>query len=286
MPLTMTANLTSLKNQLSQSGAWVWLLTIALPEGGPTLRYVANTEDVVYAGLTYTAFAFAIDGFTCNSDGEIPEFTMSVSNIGYVIQGHMRTYNGLIGSTVSFVQVNSEFLAEDYSEDLTTLTVVGAQNTWPDLQLTLSVPPGLRGRVPEDRFNPHACRHAFRTPAGEYASRCGYSGHSIVSVMLAGTGAVSIEVTGHSFITGDRVRVYHIVGTTGGLAGDYVITVTDADHFTLNGTVTSSFAGSFVSGNAGYAQCKRVPIDCSVRGRFPDQYGGPLSLRREAVRYA
>lgn len=28
MPLSMSANLTALKNQLSQPGAWVWLLTL------------------------------------------------------------------------------------------------------------------------------------------------------------------------------------------------------------------------------------------------------------------
>lgn len=411
MPLNMPATLTAAKNQLSQPGAWVWLLTVTLPEGGPTLRYAANAENVVYGGDTYTAFSFAIDSFSCNADGEIPEFTMSVTNVGYVLQEYIRMYNGLIGGTISFVQVNTSYLAEDYSEDLTTLTIVGAQNTWPNLELTLSVPAALRYRVPEDRYNPHACRHAFRTPDGEYTSRCGYTGANISGIALAAGLPVSVTVpavaaqgsltlainptsgdtmtigtvtyrfratlaqandikigatlaatqasivktlngTGvagtdyyagtttphptvsagsfaanasvltartagvagnaivttetfvsaanlfngatlgkttlgwqHGFLAGDKARLYDIVGISG-LAGDHTVTPTGLTTFTLDGTNGSNYSGSFISGKAGYAHCKRIPSDCEARGRFPNNYGGPLGLRREAVRYA
>lgn len=201
----MPANLTAQKNQLSQPGAWVWLLTIVLPSG-PTLRYAANTEDVVYGSQTYSAFNFTVGGFSCNTDGEIPELTMTVTNVGYVLQDYVRDYEGLIGAVVSFVQVNSEYLAEDYSEDAVSFTVVHTENTWPDVTLTLGVPPAVRYRVPEDRFNPHSCRHRFKS------TRCGYAG--------------------------------------------------------------------------ALTTCDRNPDDCVARSMFPGNYGGPLSLRREAVRYA
>ncbi|HNY81090.1 MAG TPA: hypothetical protein PLX34_22285 [Sedimentisphaerales bacterium] len=201
----MSANLTALKNQLSQPGAWVWLLTVTLP-GGPTLRYAANTEDVSYGGQTYTAFNFSIGGFTCDSEGEIPELTMTVTNVGYALQEHMRTYDGMIGGTISFVQVNTEYLAEDYSEDVVSFAIVGTGNRWPDVSFTLGVPSAARYRVPEDRFNPHSCRHKFK------CTRCGYTGP--------------------------------------------------------------------------LTTCNRNPDDCAARSMFPGNYGGPLSLRREAVRYA
>jgi len=202
----MPANLTALKNQLSQPGAWVWLLTVTLPNSGGTLRYAANTEDVSYGGNTYTAFNFSIGGFTCDSEGEIPELTMTVTNVGYVLQDYMRTCNGLVGGTISFVQVNTDYLAEDYGDDVVSMTIVGTENRWPDVSFTLGVPPAVRYRVPEDRFNPHSCRHKFKS------TRCGY------------TGALTT--------------------------------------------------------------CNRNPDDCVARGMFPANYGGPLSLRREAVRYA
>lgn len=283
---TMPSNITSLKIELSQPGAWVWLMTVALPNGGPTLRFVSNTEDVTYDGQTYSAFNFSIDAFQWNCDGEIPELTMVVTNVAFQIQDYMRDYDGLIGAEVSFVQVNTEYLAEDWSEDLTTLTVVGAVTTWPDIQFTLSVPPAMRYRVPEDRLTPHTCRHAFRTPAGEYTTRCGYTGKTISAVTLTAGAVVSVTVATHGFVTGDRVRLYNIVGITGGLDGDYTITKTGTNTFTLDGTNGSNYSGTFSSGKAGYARCSRIPSDCQARGRFPANYGGPLGLRREGVRYA
>lgn len=282
----MPATITALKNQLSQPGAWVWLLSVALPDSGPTLRYVSNPEDLTYAGNVYTAFNFSVGSFEWNVSGEIPEVTFRVTNAAYTLQDYMRTYNGLIGGVFSFLYVNSDYLAQDFDEDLTALTIVGTQNLWPDVQFTLSVPGELRGRVPEDRLNPYACRHLFRTPAGAYTARCGYTGAPLVGVTLPAGSAVAVEQTGHGFSTGDEVRLYDIVGITGGLADDYDVTVTDANNFTLDDTDGDDFGGSFTSGKAGYAICARIPTACDERGRFPGNYSGPLGLRREAVRYA
>lgn len=279
MPKTMTPNLTAIKNQLSQPGAWVWLLTIELPNSGGTLRYVSNTEDVSYDGDTYTSFNFAIDSFSCNTDGEIPELTMSVTNVGYVLQDYLRT-SGLIGGTVSFVLVNTDYLAEDYSEDLVSLTITGVENTWPDIHLSLSVPSAIRQRVPESRYNPHSCWYRFRT------GRCGYVGADISAISLPSGTPVSIDMAAaHGFTTGDEI----LLETTGitDLDGIYTVTVVDTDTFTLDGTDGDDYTGSYSSGGlAGYAYCNRIPEDCDKRGRFPDYYGGPLSLRRNSVRYA
>lgn len=280
MPQTMTPNLTARKNQLSQPGAWVWLLTMTLPDGATTLRFAANTEDVVYGGNTYTAFNFSIDSFGCNTDGEIPELTMVVTNIGYAVQDYMRSNNGLIGSVVSFVCVDTDLLSEDYSEDLTSLTVTGAQNTWPDIELSLSVPAAVRYRVPENRYNPHSCWHKFRT------SRCGYDGSAISAITKTSGAVVSIDMAAaHGFTTGESVEIEYS-GITG-LDGVYTITVVDTDTFTLDGTDGADYSGTYTSGGlAGYATCDRIPAACITRGRFPGNYGGPLSLRREGVRYA
>lgn len=280
MPKTMTSAITAQKNQLTQPGAWVWLLTIALPNSGPTLRYASNTEDVTYGGNVYTGLNFTVDSFAFNADGEIPEFSMAVTNIGYDVQQYMRDYEGLIGGTVTFVYVNTGLLAQDWSEDATTLVIVGARSTWGTVEFTLGVPSGLRRRVPEDRLNPHSCRHKFRT------SRCGYGGSTISTIAFPSGTPVQINMAAaHGFVTGDQI----LLETTGitGLDGVYTITYVDSDSFTLDGTDGDDYTGPYVSGgDAGYAYCDRIPEDCSTRGRFPGNYGGPLSLRREALRYA
>jgi phage-related protein len=283
---TMPSDVSALKNSLSQPGAWVWLLTFALPNNGPVLRFCSNTEDLIYDGQVYRAFNFSVGGLTWNCDGEIPELTMVVTNVAYQIQEYVRDFNGLIGSEVSFVQVNTDYLAEDWDEDLTTLTVVGAVSTWPDIDLTLSVPPPFRYRVPEDRLNPHVCRHAFRTPAGGYTTRCGYAGMDVTSIKIDSPGnPVRVGKTGHPFVNGDVVRIFSVVGISG-LAGDYTVTKISDNYFTLDGTNQGNYSGSFTSGKAGYAQCRRIPDDCQKRGMFPGNYSGPLSMRTEGVRYA
>lgn len=282
---TMPSNITAAKNSLSQEGAWVWLLTFALPNNGPVLRFCSNTENLTYGGHVYGAFNFSVGNFEWNCDGEIPELTMVATNVGFQIQEYVRDYYGLVGSEVSFVQVNTEYLAEDWDEDLTRLTVVGAISMWPDINLTLSVPAALRFRVPEDRLNPHVCRHAFRTRLGAYTSRCGYAGKTVSWITLTPGGAVAVTVTAHGFVNGDIIRLYDIVGISG-LAGEYTITKTSDNAFTLDGTNGSDYSGTFTSGKAGYARCRRIPEDCQKRGRFPGNYSGPLSMRTEGVRYA
>jgi len=280
MPKSMPSDVTALKNQLSQPGAWVMLITLELPNSGSVLRFCNNSENVVYDGDTYTAFSFYVNEFSCNTDGEIPEFTITISNIGYVLQDYMRTYDGLIESVIKFLYVNTSEIAEDFDDDMIGMTVVGCEILWPHVQLTLGIPSKLRRRVPEDRLNPHSCRHAFRT------SRCGYVGAAIDDISFPSGTEVSIDmVAAHGFSTGDQIEL-ETTGITG-LDGVYTITNVDADTFTLDDTDGDDYTGSYESGGlAGYAYCQRIPADCSERGRFPASYGGPLSLRREAIRFA
>ena len=277
---SMPANITALKNQLSQPGAWVWLLTVTLPNSGPTFRFVSNPVDVTYDANTYTASNFAVGSFSVNTDGELPEFTMVVTNVGYFFQDYMRDYSGLVGGEVSFVQVNTDYLAEDWSEDLTTLTIIAAQTTWPDLTLTLGVDSSVRYRLPENRATPHTCPHKFRT------NRCGYTGSSISAISFPSGAVVSVDMAAaHGFATGDEIEL-ETTGVTG-LDGVYTITVVDSDTFTLDATDGDDYTGPYTSGGlAGYAYCDRVPSDCDERGLFAANYGGPLALQRNSVRYA
>jgi phage-related protein len=281
MPKDMGANLNALKNELSQPGAWVWLMTLTLPDAGGTYRWAANHEDVSYGGNTYTAFGFKVDGFTSNTDGELPELTLTVTNIGFVIQDDLRNYDGLVGGTISYVQVNTDYLSEDYSEDAVTLTIVGAENRYPDIALTLSVPPQLRRRVPNIRMNPHSCPHRFRK------ARCSYVGETVTGVTLPSGNPVIIGVTAHGFATGSSILLETINGITPSLAGVWTITSTGADTFTLDGTDGDDYSGSYTSGGkAGYAYCNQTPEDCQERELYPVRYGGPLSMRPNVLRYA
>ncbi len=127
------------------------------------------------------------------------------------------------------------------------------------------------------------------TVQGAYSSRCGYAGKTITAVTLSGTNPVQITATAHGFVTGDLVRIYGIGGATPivpALDADYTITRTDADQFTLDGTDSSDYTGTYTSGGkAGYAKCSRLLTQCRINGRSAN-YGGIAASRPDAIRLA
>lgn len=76
---------------------------------------------------------------------------------------------------------------------------------------------------------------------------------NIEDVVLSGSDPISVVVTSHGFITGEAVRLVTVVGISPSLDGEYICSKVDANTFTLNGTDSSDYAGSFVSGIACFA---------------------------------
>lgn len=76
---------------------------------------------------------------------------------------------------------------------------------------------------------------------------------AIGNITLSGTDAVSVNLTAHGFVSGETVRLVLVVGISSSLDGEYVVTKTDDDNFTLNGTNSSDYSGSFTSGTACFA---------------------------------
>lgn len=98
------------------------------------------------------------------------------------------------------------------------------------------------------------------------ASQC----QTIEDITLTGTDPVSINITAHSFIDDETVRLVSIVGISPLLDGEYVITKTDADNFTLNGTDSSDYTGTFTSGIACFASLAELHYLTDVEnGVFP-----------------
>jgi len=65
---------------------------------------------------------------------------------------------------------------------------------------------------------------------------------TIEGITLNGTDAVSIEITGHGYLTGDTIKFSDVSGTTQLSNNEYIIIKTDADNFTLYNTDSSDFS--------------------------------------------
>ena len=91
------------------------------------LRFVRNTEDVIFGGETYLAFPFEIDNTLHTSEGEIPSIKIRLSNVTRLIQPYLEALNGAVSSTITITVVNSKHLSEDYSELEMTFSVLDFQ---------------------------------------------------------------------------------------------------------------------------------------------------------------
>ncbi len=279
---TMPAAITALIQELNPEGSWVWLIAL-VTANSTTVRYVGNTENVTYDGNVYTALSFGIDKFTQNAQGLLPEFTCEITNAGYVLQDYQ---DELVDGTVTFTLINTENLAADYSEDAMEFTIIGATILWANVSLTLGVAPEIRRRSPEDRLNPYHCRHRFQG-SGRSSSRCGYVGKTITGITLPSGNPVQVTMSGgHNFETGDEVYFENVNGGCTGLNGNvYTCTYSSGTVITLDSTDGDDFTAWSSTGTCGYAYCDRNPDACNKRSQFPAYYGGPISMRREAVRY-
>jgi len=94
---------------------------------------------------------------------------------------------------------------------------------------------------------------------------------AVEGVILSGTDLVQIVLTAHGFITGETVRLISMVGIAPKLDGEYGVTKIDADSFTLNGTDSSVYSNSFVSGTACFATLAELHYltDETPDGYFP-----------------
>lgn len=180
--LDLPANLVAEKNKIHGSGAWVLLLEITLTDtensaGATVLRICNNNEDITFEGNVYTKFNFQVSIIESNIEGEIPTVNLQVSNITKLLQPYLNSLDGGLGSTVKMILVNSDYLADDYSELEMTFTVIGceASNYWVNWTLGMINP--YRSRFPQYRYLAKHCSWEFTGGVSVGVNvECGYIG--------------------------------------------------------------------------------------------------------------
>ncbi len=75
---------------------------------------------------------------------------------------------------------------------------------------------------------------------------------NITNIVLTGSNPVMVTCNGHGFVSGQKIRLHLIVGINGNptLDQNWPIDVVDENTFTLRGSSSSNYSGSFVSGVA------------------------------------
>jgi phage-related protein len=121
------------KSQIASTKPWHLLLSIwPDPVHAPdtVLRLARESDDVVYQGHTYLAFAFEFDMQWDKSSGELTTLQLKVGNIQRAVQGYLNQYSGGKGMQLQLDVVSDQDMAGLPSQSF----VFGVQSSTADAQ--------------------------------------------------------------------------------------------------------------------------------------------------------
>lgn len=157
------------KNALENDGAFLIFLQITYRDLEP-ICLVRNTEDIVWQGVTWTRFPFAI-GASSEDGKTIPAMSLQISNCQGLIQAYLQKYNGFCDADVKIMVAYSKNLSNPNPEFELDYTVQSVTYDEQWVRFTLSASSELINRYPQDRYIANFC--PFR--CGDI--RCGYTGN-------------------------------------------------------------------------------------------------------------
>ena len=161
------------KNALSNTGVWLILLQITIPNLS-TIYIVLNNENITWPstdGNEYIAFPFELDEISESSKGETPQLVIRVSNISRAMSAYLENGNGGIDSTVILRVVHSAHLdlTDPEVEMLYTVLKADSDERW--VSFTLGAANPYNKIFPGHRVLRLTCR--YRQFKGTH---CGYTG--------------------------------------------------------------------------------------------------------------
>ena len=163
------------KNKIESFNAWLILLEITIPvenEAPVVLRLVRNTDGIIWNGLEWTAFPFEIEPPKQSSKGEMPNFTIRVSNVTRTIEAYLEQAGGGVGAEVRIMVVLSEHLELTTPEldEIFSVQSVSYDENFVSFVLTGAV--NLFKRVPQRRYLKNFCPFQYKGPECKSKSGC------------------------------------------------------------------------------------------------------------------
>jgi len=170
------------KHRIDSTAPWFVLLDIYPNKNDKTivLRVARNTDDVIWRGNTYIAFSFEIDGVTQDSQGQLPNVAIRVSNVNRAVQGQLEPYQGGIGATVVLTVISAADMTGDPVQQYTwTILEASAADDW--VSFTLGAPSPMLKKFPAGIFVKNRCGWVFNSPTLQgtldpAGAQCGYEG--------------------------------------------------------------------------------------------------------------
>lgn len=166
------------KNKLSTDAPFLLLFDISHEQLAENIRLVRNTEDVTWAGKTWTAFPVDIEDYS--EDGKsLPALNMKIAAGQGLITTYLQKYGGLTDARVRIYIVHAKCLDVDKPEMELEFQITETTYDEQWITFTLGASPELANRFPAWKYLTDFCPFV----CGDI--RCGYTGDKMCKNNLA-----------------------------------------------------------------------------------------------------
>lgn len=166
------------KNKLSSDAPFLLLFDISHEQLAENIRLVRNTEDVTWAGKTWTAFPVDIEDYS--EDGKsLPALNMKIAAGQGLITTYLQKYGGLTDARVRIYIVHAKCLDVDKPEMELEFQITETTYDEQWITFTLGASPELANRFPAWKYLTDFCPFV----CGDI--RCGYTGDKTCKNNLA-----------------------------------------------------------------------------------------------------
>ena len=156
------------KNKLSSDAPFLLLFDISHEQLAENIRLVRNTEDVTWAGKTWTAFPVDIEDYS--EDGKsLPALNMKIAAGQGLITTYLQKYGGLTDARVRIYIVHAKCLDVDKPEMELEFQITETTYDEQWITFTLGASPELANRFPAWKYLTDFCPFV----CGDI--RCGYA---------------------------------------------------------------------------------------------------------------
>lgn len=173
----MTTAAINAKNSLGDGG--IWLSPITISKGTTVLRYVNNTEDLIWNGDTYQAMSIEIGEMQDTSKGALPSLEMRISNIERIIQGFVEAdedFGSNWNVDISFIYIPppipSPLNVNQISEMDFSFVTTGCRCDSKECVFTMGMSNPILAKFPKRRLIPNKCQATFKVAE----TGCPYTG--------------------------------------------------------------------------------------------------------------
>lgn len=168
---TLSAALLIEKNRLASTYPWVTLVHFSFTAPIGHIYLVNNTENVTYQTQVYTAFDIQVELPADATGQQIPECKIIAANQSRAFESMIVDTLGGVDTPVTITLVNTNNLAEDYSDLTWGFTILQTTCNAKEVSMDCSLYSPLDKRFPPDRYFGTNCRYKYFK-----STECKYSG--------------------------------------------------------------------------------------------------------------